>query len=408
MENIFIRFYQKKDLIEWVIPQKDNILYHGTLKELAIECVNRYVIVLLPGSLVSYHQIELPNLSKDKLYKALPFALEDKLAEDISKLHFAVDVVSKGKNRIAVINIQIFKEYLDKLKQENINPDIIVSDDEFIEQLAIQHKNKNIILIDKSSDLIHVASKDGSVLNFSTDLLSNYLDILKSKEIFGDLDVEWILYKCSLGEDLAKAISAQLNVITPEEISNDSIIFFSEEWKNIKRPINLLQGDFKKSNKNYSNKILLTLNLIIMSFLLIIPLIGKIIIYTKYKNNFEIIDNAIKVEYKKIFPNDKDFVEPKIKISREIKKLEKNQISISDFEKIINDFATKYSSFNNILVKKMIYQNKKLTVDVEAPNFAELDKFYQQLKTIQGIKTTEDMLSSQGEIFSGKINMSLN
>src|SRR5262245_53754069 len=63
------------------------------------------IIVLVPGEDVLLIQVQLPKMSKARLAKAIPYALEDQITEDPDNLHFAISKVKEnGLIAVAVVN----------------------------------------------------------------------------------------------------------------------------------------------------------------------------------------------------------------------------------------------------------------------------------------------------------------
>ena len=77
----------------------------------------RRVILLIPSEEVGLHQITLPAATNKQLAKAIPFALEDSLAEDIDALHFSFqrDSANKTDNtvNIATMSNQRIQQWID-------------------------------------------------------------------------------------------------------------------------------------------------------------------------------------------------------------------------------------------------------------------------------------------------------
>jgi general secretion pathway protein L len=64
----------------------------GSLGEAAAQAGEREVIVLVPSASVLSTTVDLPIRSGPRLLAALPYALEEQLADDVDKLHFAAGV----------------------------------------------------------------------------------------------------------------------------------------------------------------------------------------------------------------------------------------------------------------------------------------------------------------------------
>jgi len=84
---------------------------------------NRRVILLIPTEDVGLHHVDLPSASHKQLSKAIPFALEDAIAEDIDELHFSFHRESADKDiNVAAISEQRLQQWLDQIEDKGIKP----------------------------------------------------------------------------------------------------------------------------------------------------------------------------------------------------------------------------------------------------------------------------------------------
>ncbi len=61
--------------------------------------MNARTIVVLPTQSSSLHEVELPLLGERKARAALPYALEEELAQNVTTLHFSFDQKHYKQNR---------------------------------------------------------------------------------------------------------------------------------------------------------------------------------------------------------------------------------------------------------------------------------------------------------------------
>lgn len=85
------------------------------------------VVVFIPNEDVLLTSISIPSTNKKQLLQAVPYALEERLADDIESLHFAIH--SEKENdliRVAVINRQKMEAWLDLLREHGVHPHYIL------------------------------------------------------------------------------------------------------------------------------------------------------------------------------------------------------------------------------------------------------------------------------------------
>ena len=112
-ETLVVRMLDEHDgLYEWLIPDTAIEPTRGSLTELKETSGQAEVIFLLPAPDVLLLELDLPIKSASKLNKALPFALEDYLADELETYHWVWHRQSTGKLAVAVIAHQCLHRHL--------------------------------------------------------------------------------------------------------------------------------------------------------------------------------------------------------------------------------------------------------------------------------------------------------
>ena len=85
----------------------------GPLSEARIDVGDRSVIVLVSSVDVLTTTVDIPIRGGAKLQAALPFALEESLADDVDKLHFAAGTRrASGRIPVSVVDREKLSEWL--------------------------------------------------------------------------------------------------------------------------------------------------------------------------------------------------------------------------------------------------------------------------------------------------------
>lgn len=100
----------------------------GTLQDAAADVGEREVIVLVPSAEVLTTSVDIP-VKGARLLAALPFALEEHLAQDIEDLHFAAGVRrSNGRTPVSIVAHERIEEWLAALDFAGIAANAIVAE----------------------------------------------------------------------------------------------------------------------------------------------------------------------------------------------------------------------------------------------------------------------------------------
>jgi general secretion pathway protein L len=101
----------------------------GNLSEARSDVGTRSVIVLVPSADVLTTTVDLPLKGGARMQAALPFALEEFVAEDVDRLHFAAGARrASGRTPVSVVNREKLKQWLARLDDAGISPASIIAE----------------------------------------------------------------------------------------------------------------------------------------------------------------------------------------------------------------------------------------------------------------------------------------
>jgi general secretion pathway protein L len=101
----------------------------GPLSAVQADIADRRVIVLVPAPDVLTTSVDIPLKSPAKIQQALPFALEEMVADDVDDLHFAAGPRREnGRIPVSVVNRERLEGWLDRLHDAGIRPDALVAE----------------------------------------------------------------------------------------------------------------------------------------------------------------------------------------------------------------------------------------------------------------------------------------
>ena len=132
-EQLVIRLGEDpNELVQWIAVDSTGARRSmpgiGTLAEARNAIGDRDVIVLVPSAEVLTTSVDIP-VKGNKLNAALPYALEEYLAEDVESLHFAAGKKrSSGRTPVSVVSRQLMDTWLGELSTAGIEADSIIAD----------------------------------------------------------------------------------------------------------------------------------------------------------------------------------------------------------------------------------------------------------------------------------------
>jgi general secretion pathway protein L len=332
------------------------------MKLLQNEC---NTLVIETSANTSILNLELPWLPERKARIAIPYALEDKLAQSIEELHFSFDKLRYQSNNylIFVIDKQRIRYIMTLLDEHDL---------EF-----------NAITLDWFALLPHELAVSESNLLINNDDFKGTLS--------GELALTYIK-KHPLNQPL---------LFQDSEISFDDSLPKSEDssyvWiakKILKsKPLNLCQGDMQHGNTSVLIKKGYQLTGALCIFWLFsLILVNALSLYSINKKTDK-IDQQIAVIYHEFFPDAKQVISPKFRIGQLLSS--NTTDSQSHFWFLLNQFS-KAMSETKITIEQLRYQNKTLSVTVASSDFASLEDIENKLRKLQ-LKVKQTQASTQDQ-----------
>ena len=124
-EYVVIRLAVEDQAVEWVLVDSNGTrrsgVSSGDLEQAATAAGDHAVIVLVPAEDVLLTSVHIPARSQAKIRAALPFALEEDLADDVEDLHFAVgDRQENNRLPVAVVSREKMSRWQERLDEAGI------------------------------------------------------------------------------------------------------------------------------------------------------------------------------------------------------------------------------------------------------------------------------------------------
>lgn len=344
---------------------------------------NNQTICILPSILFSLHRLALPLLADKKARAALPFALEDKLAQNVTSLHFAFDRnhYEDGHYLIVVGDKIYLTDLLARLKEKEISLNSVTLD-----WFALEKQELAIL---ESYLLVNNQEFQGAL---SDDLSELYLN----KIIATSSEHTLFIFKDSNPAMLT--ITKSIPTVTKD----NAFVWLAQRLQN-KKAINLCQGELEHQGTKSTTKRWYQAA-IAMSIIWIISLLvtNGLKLYSLNKDTVA-VDNQIATIYRKFFPQAQQVISPKFRISQLLKS---NQSNVdSSFWFLLNTLSKAIKN-NNAHIEQVRFQNQILLVTLNTKSFEELESLQTRLQKMN-IKVRQTQASTEKEKVVGTLELSL-
>ncbi|MCF6189406.1 MAG: type II secretion system protein GspL [Cocleimonas sp.] len=336
----------------------------------------RKVVLLLPNSEVVLTTVNIPSKNKKQLHQAIPYALEDTLADDIENLHFAIhQQTTLGDSHVAIINRDRLDFFIDLLREKSIPVHFVLP-----QLLAQPFQNKGWSILQQATDLNGnqpVTVRLGDFNGFTCDknllslFLTEQLEKISPEVISSNIESN------ELPEDLQSLtiVKADPAIVQYQSIENAL-------------PLNLLTGFVshkKESNFNWKA----WRPPIILASLVAATGLGVV----GWQNNqLQQEQDQLKQSIEKIFAStfpSSRVVDAPQQMSSKLAQLKKTSVEIIDSPlPLISNIAPLLKSYKDLTLKEIRYQENSLTMVMQSPNLTRIEAFKKEAATKSKLKVS--------------------
>jgi general secretion pathway protein L len=371
-EPIIVRLINQQDLIvQWlsVKPSWSPEIQQGNLQALAKSIDNSAVILLLPASDVLLLAIDLPVKSNNQIKKALPFALEELMADEMETYHLVWHRQAKGKVYVAAINREKFKACLASFQEYGIKLDSVYS-----ETLCLPYQeNSCSLLIEHQNAILRTGQWLGG--GIEVEMLPIVLDKIR-------LDNPSLAsLECWSASEPTQCLS-ELPFNLTHHTTDPSLLLLESAVTKLTGELNLLTSDFAQKNTQRVQwkKWLPALAIICVTALLQTGLLLNS--YWQQKTELASLETQTLSLFKQTFPEVKRIVNIKVQADQQLIDLRKQSTgSGSSFMSLLYQTGQVLNVNPGFEIRQLDYINDSLQVHLIAPTISQVEQVKQQLES---------------------------
>jgi general secretion pathway protein L len=243
-ETLLIRLPSADDAdCGWVILDGDGRrqgdVSRGPLAEAAPFAKGRRVVVLIPGAEVLLTDVKIPGANRQRVSRAVPFALEEQLADDVEELHFAIGKAQAvGEYPVAIVARERMDHWTARLREAAL----------FVEQMIPEtlllpcEEGKWTVLIDRSGALVRTGPYSG----FTSDI-DNLGTLLSGALSSGDEELPQ-LYVLVADRAMPPELNGMEAELRMERLHGEPLELLADGYVPVP-PLDLLQGRYGRKEE---------------------------------------------------------------------------------------------------------------------------------------------------------------
>jgi general secretion pathway protein L len=338
------------------------------------------VLVLAPAAQILLAEPELPPGGGAKLARAVPFALEEQLTEDVDQLSFAIGHRrSSGGTPVAVVSRSVLQGWIADLSAAGIDPQAIYPD------ISAMPENPGQTVLWLEND--RLAVRRPGALPFAVEL-APVREALVVAGVIGDplllpeepkpkesailylTREDWVRVQGEF-EDLLEEF-ASLKV----QLLSDGALPWLARGVNTSDAVNLLQGEFSRSTDYSERWRRWRLAAALAATLLVVHVAAQALQIRQAKHESAALDNQISQVFSSAMQGDPS-ADPRRQMQSKLERIRKSGAGPQYFLRTLQTLSGALAAAPKTTISALSYRENALDMTVNAPSLAALSELTQ-------------------------------
>lgn len=373
---------------EWLT--EDGQQTQGTLEELAGQLSGRKLLLAAAGERITLTRATVPGRHRSTWLRAIPYALEDSLADDVETLHFATgDMQPDGSIPVAVIQHGTIKIWLEACAEAGITPAAVVAD---LLLLPYEAGSWSLLMEDERA-LVRTGPWSGFVTEQEQLVLLLNLALAQAGEQLPQRLRVW-------GEVAAELVDLNIE-IQCEDAHPEPLRVFAEGYDS-KTALNLLQGPY--SRRAHLGRWLRPWRAaaVLAGVWLGFQIVFQATEYWQLQREQSALQAEMERIFKEAVPQARRIVNPRVQLENRLRELRQGEDTTEGvFLDLLYRGGQSLIPLKDITLQGLRYRNRQLDLDLEGKSLEILDQLRQRygeqpdLKAQMRTTKQEDKVRSQ-------------
>ena len=382
----------------------------GTLADAALAATSRQAIVLVlaPALEVMRASADLPLRSGPRLLQALPFALEEQLAEDVDALHFAPGIrADDGPLPVAVVRRVLIEEWIARLAAAGIRPARLYSEADAVGSMP----NTMTLLV--QDDIAILSPADGPPATVDASAAATVLELCIAGDVEGETERD-PMHVVIYGDETSLAeLEPRLESLRPRLASLDLRALVDGPLPRLAAQIvtspgvNLLQGEFapRSSLSAYWPAWRLAAALLLA---LVVAMLGTQLAEAyRSRQQLAAVRAAVDQAFHYVFPDAGPVVDARAELSARLQRLgSRGAGGNHEFLDVLRVVAQALGSSGGARIEAVSYRAGTMELRLRAPSVEVLDRIQNQIGQTGGLQAQIQSANASGSEVIGRLQIS--
>jgi general secretion pathway protein L len=350
----------------------------GPLKAVDLRALvsGKSVQVLVPSNEIVLTRVQLPKTSTSRLAKAIPYALEEYVVDDVEALHFAFTIERDGI-AVAVVARSTLDAWLQSLRSIGIEPNALIPD-----VLAVPRSPDTwSLLADERQVLVRTGEHAGFGVEVET--LHDCLDaaLLKAKD---EPPAQLHLYSTAgskVEELIAQGFSTTTPAVTRQPIEGNELTARLAS-EHVSSGLNLLQGAYAPRGEAKTHWMAWRLSAALLVVLVVAIGVNERSERVRLRAANQEADVRLETLFRNTFPDTRRTINPMAQMEQQLQSLRTRQYSArSDFLALLAEGGSALDAVDGVQLESLDYQNGRLELDLTVRDVRALDELKRTLRS---------------------------
>ncbi|MDG4551992.1 MAG: type II secretion system protein GspL [Candidatus Contendobacter sp.] len=378
------------DQAEWLCANR--AIRRGALAELAGQTAGPRLVLIAPSEAITLRQVALPSRKRSTWTRAVPYALEDQVVEDVEALHFALGGPPDGDRLpVAVVNREVLRGWLDVCAQAGLVPVAIVP-----EPLLLPWREGDwSVLLEERRAVARTGRWDG----FATE--RDVLELLLSRAMTeaGDAKPRRLRVWGHPPPTLTEAgLESRIEDSAPEPLQ-----VFASTYQ-AAAVINLLQGSYSPQARWGPRLRPWRAAAALASAWLLIQGIGLAHEHWSLRREQIRLRAAMEQVYREVVPGATNIPNPRFQLETRLRELRPASVDASAFLELLYQGGQPLAGFPGVTLRGLGYRDSQMDLDLEGGNSAVLDQLRRKLDQQPGLRIEMRATQREGRV-EGKVTL---
>lgn len=390
-----------EDAVQWAVSdEKGNLtsaVLEGTMAEAAMSVEGRRAILILPADDVLLAKALVPGNSLARAQQAVPYALEDQVADDVDSLHFALGSKNQDDEYpVAVISHATMERVIELCAESDFRPAEIIPETQALPQLQGTSADLTVwsALLDPGRAVIRLSDQ----LGFATDpAMAGMMIEGASAELPDEELISLVVFRTSPSEQISVPESMDLEI----RPCDHRLALYATGIATSPR-INLLQGvyspkkDFDKTWKPWRSTVALAACLCLALFA------GKWFEVRQLQKQEAELDAQIASAFKQALP-DARMQRPRRQIQSALDSIGAG--NLDGFTHRLAQIATSLSTQPQTQLRTIGYRKGRFDLDLNTDDVPTLDALSAEIKKRGTLSMSVQSANRENNLVRGRVRI---